>query len=236
MITAVHRYCLSGSDVFLASKVMLGFLKITLAIVLVIFTFGCQTLPAPMSANPSISTPERDWPVFRGSLNRDGYNPFESELEPPLELRWSRKLVGNIYSSPAVLDGVVYVGCYSGLYALDAATGDKKWNSETSATVYSSPAIAEGVVYIGAHNGRLYALDAANGAEMWTFQTKWPIYSSPAVAGGIVYFGSDDEKVYALDVRTGKPVWGCVNCPSSSNTPFSSPLISPNQRIYSAFI
>ena len=39
--------------------------------------------PSPMSPQPSI-----DWPMFRFSLDRAGYNPTETSVRPPLELKW----------------------------------------------------------------------------------------------------------------------------------------------------
>ena len=53
-------------------------------------------------------------------------------------------------SSPAVVNGAVYVGSYNGnVYALNATSGDKLWNYTTCGMVLSSPAVANGVVYVG---------------------------------------------------------------------------------------
>ena len=52
-------------------------------------------------------------------------------------------------SSPAVANGVVYVGSDDGnVYALNAATGAKLWSYATG-KLESSPAVANGVVYVG---------------------------------------------------------------------------------------
>jgi outer membrane protein assembly factor BamB len=62
-------------------------------------------------------------------------------------------------SSPAVANGVVYVGSNdNNLYALNATTGAKVWNYTTGGSVYSSPAVANGVVYVGSQDHNLYAL------------------------------------------------------------------------------
>jgi len=77
---------------------------------------------------------------------------------------------GAVHSSPAVAEGVVYVGSDDGkLYAFDAAgvTGctagvcTPLWTATTGSKVQSSPAVAEGVVYVGSDDGKLYAFDAA---------------------------------------------------------------------------
>jgi outer membrane protein assembly factor BamB len=125
-------------------------------------------------------------------------------------------------SSPAVADGVVYVGSYdpnASLYAFDAAgstgcSGTPKtcsplWTATTEAGVESSPAVANGVVYVGSTDTRLYAFDAAGStgcsgtpkacSPLWIGHTGGIVGSSPAVADGVVYIGSIDSRVYAFD-------------------------------------
>ena len=63
-----------------------------------------------------------------------------------------------VYSSPAVANGVVYVGSDDGnVYALNASTGAKLWSYTTGSYVDSSPAVANGVVYVGSSDGNVYA-------------------------------------------------------------------------------
>jgi outer membrane protein assembly factor BamB len=68
-----------------------------------------------------------------------------------------------IYSSPAIVDEVLYLGSGDGnVYALDATNGAILSNYTVDATagptVYSSPAVVDGVVYIGSCDHRVYAL------------------------------------------------------------------------------
>ncbi len=122
--------------------------------------------------------------------------------------RWSRSTGSLVVSSPAVADGVVYMGSWDhNLYAFDAGTGAKVWSYQTEDAVTSSPAVADGVVYVGSHDGYVYALDAATGAKLWSYQTGAGIDSSPAVAAGKVYIGSWDHDLYALDAGTGVKLW-----------------------------
>jgi outer membrane protein assembly factor BamB len=61
-------------------------------------------------------------------------------------------------SSPAVANGVVYVGAGDDkLHAFDAARGTKLWTATTGASVDSSPTVANGMVYVGSADGKLYA-------------------------------------------------------------------------------
>ena len=57
-----------------------------------------------------------------------------------------------MFSSPAVANGMVYVGSEdNNVYALNATTGAKLWSYTTGGEVLSSPAVANGV---GLHGER----------------------------------------------------------------------------------
>jgi eukaryotic-like serine/threonine-protein kinase len=123
--------------------------------------------------------------------------------------KWSYTTGGEIQSSPAVVNGLVYVGSFDQkLYALNASNGTKKWSYTTGGLVASSPAVANGVVYVGSSNGdlaivgSLYALDARTGAFLWSATIPGNI-SSPAVANGLVYVGSDVASLYAYSLDPG---------------------------------
>ena len=105
-----------------------------------------------------------DWIMFRSDPSHSGAGTGNPALTPTL--LWKDTLGAFVYSSLAVVDGVVYLGSGDGnVYALNAATGDKLWNYTTGSYVETSPAVVDGVVYIGSYNGNVYALNAANGAQ-----------------------------------------------------------------------
>ncbi|MFJ9597985.1 PQQ-binding-like beta-propeller repeat protein, partial [Streptomyces virginiae] len=113
---------------------------------------------------------------------------------------WTYTTGGKAWSSPAVVDGTLYIGSHDKkVYALDAATGTPRWTHTTGGWVDSSPAVVDGTVYIGSSDKKVYALDAATGTPRWTHTTGGWVDSSPAVVDGTVYIGSSDKKVYALD-------------------------------------
>ncbi len=75
---------------------------------------------------------------------------------------WKYSTEGEVFSSPAVANGTVYVGSDdSNLYALNATTGRLTWSFTTGDEVSSSPAVANGVVYVGSNDGNVYALSNA---------------------------------------------------------------------------
>ncbi|MBN1234258.1 MAG: PQQ-binding-like beta-propeller repeat protein [Candidatus Coatesbacteria bacterium] len=89
-------------------------------------------------------------------------------------------------SSPCVSDGVVYVGAYHYLYAINCSDGTLKWSYKTVDYVYSSPCVSDGVVYLasaGVYEGSyLYALYCSNGTLKWRYPILYTVYSSPCVS------------------------------------------------------
>lgn len=141
-----------------------------------------------------------DWAQFRFEPCHTGFNPYEFVLGPAtvvnLGLRWQYSAEVDI-SSPAVANGVVYVGSIDGnVYALNARTGALVWQYPTGGYIQSSPAVANGVVYVGSEDGNLYALNASTGALLW--QDFAGGSSSPAVANGLLYFASDFGNLYVF--------------------------------------
>ena len=162
------------------------------------------------------------------------WNPCEKVLNVNnvgnLQKKWSYKTgFDGAASSPAVANGVVYIGSDdNNVYALNASTGAKLWSYTTDGEVNSSPAVANGVVYVGSDDGNVHALNAHTGAKLWSYaiggQVNW---SSAAVANGVVYIGSEDSNVYALNASTGALLWSYA----TGNYVESSPAVA-NGMVY----
>jgi outer membrane protein assembly factor BamB len=87
------------------------------------------------------------------------------------ERRWTADIETDTRSSPAVADGVVYVGCRNGLSAV-RTDGEAAWRIDFDSDddgrpryVKSSPAVADGRVFVGASDGRLRAVASASSAD-----------------------------------------------------------------------
>lgn len=88
----------------------------------------------------------------------------DSGILPIAEVRWSTYTNGEVTSSPAVVDGVVYVGSSDNqVYAFNTADGTKIWSTYTNGAVTSSPAAVGGVVYVGSSDHQVYAFNATTG-------------------------------------------------------------------------
>ena len=157
----------------------------------------------------------------RANLARTGDYPGGGPTREPHVL-WKFKAGANVASTPAVAEGIVYVGSDDHyLYALDAQSGALMWKFQTGDIVQSGPAVSEGTVYVGSADSYLYALDAKNGHLKWKFQRAETIYSSPAIADGVVYFGSADHYLYAVESASGTERWKF----ETQGVVFSSPAV-----------
>ena len=116
-----------------------------------------------------------------------------------------------IYSSPAVANGVVYIGSDDhNLYALNATDGRQLWVYPTENWVESSPTVANGIVYVSSEDENLYALNAANGQKIWNYNITLDTANgeSIAVANNVVYVLSGlNGEIKALNAKTGELIW-----------------------------
>jgi len=151
------------------------------------------------------------WPQFHGDQAQSGF--VSGHLPEQLSLAWRFKAGDEVKSSPAIVDGRVYIGSSDKhVYALDVQTGRQVWSAVLDDMVEASPTLVDNVVYIGTLAGTFYALDAGSGSSRWIFS------AGDKLAGGANWFrdsenrlcilvGSYDASIYCIDARTGKSVW-----------------------------
>lgn len=119
-------------------------------------------------------------------------------------------------TTPAVVDGKVYMGVSIDFMRLHAGTGAKEDQYTANVFTWASPAVTGGRVYFGGMNNQtLYCLDATNlDPPLWTW--KDPINftaslsSPPAVSGDYVYISSTypPYRVFCLDTTSsGGEMW-----------------------------
>lgn len=110
-------------------------------------------------------------------------------------------------SSPAVVEGVLYIGDHFKLVALNVSDGKILWSYPTTGPVNSSPAVAGDLIFLGLLDGRVLALNRHSGKLQWEFKTGNFIIGSPTVVDGFLYIGSSDHYIYALDAQFGTLAW-----------------------------
>ncbi len=120
---------------------------------------------------------------------------------------WAFEAGDAVQSSPAFVDGTLYISSLDGkLTALDAATGKRRWTASAHGPILSTPVVVAGTVYAGSVDHHLYAIDASTGHIRWSFDAGGPLFASAAVSAGIVCIGGNG-KIYGIDERTGQFRW-----------------------------
>jgi outer membrane protein assembly factor BamB len=150
--------------------------------------------------------------TLRAHVRRQHGGDAEDALQPFRDGRFS--------GPAAVVDGTVYASSWdAGVYAVDAATGEKRWRYDvrTAAPVGfepEAPSVADGTVYVPVGGAGVHAVDAVTGDLRWRFRRGLGGGGSLAVADGSVYAssarvvrGDTVGTLYALDADTGGVRW-----------------------------
>lgn len=120
----------------------------------------------------------------------------------------------DIVASPALVEGVLYVGNQSGrMVALAANSGARLWTAEEGAM--GTPVVAGGSVFVVSDAARLVRLDARTGATLWAsdlprFPSAKPrrrdeafAHYGPVLAGGRLWVASSDGLIRGFNPESG---------------------------------
>ncbi len=138
---------------------------------------------------------------------------------PASPLLWTFPTGGEVNSTPAFANGVLFFGSDDGnLYALDAEGGSERWRLKCRGTVdgiitvnggsAGTDAMATGGrVYFGSGAYSISAADADTGKLLWSRKAAPGITVSPMLYGGYLLFGANDKHIRAIEPATGEEVW-----------------------------
>jgi len=199
----------------------------------VLFSFAliCAFALAPVTAGNT--TPEAEWPQWRGPL-RNGLSTETGLLKQwPANgpaVAWSITNLGEGYGSLAIKADRIYVqgtkGSESAIFCLNRADGKTIWSASLGPKVDESrgngprgtPTLDGDRLYVLTENGDLACLRERDGSRVWGknilkeyggSNPKWLISESPLVDGNrlIVSPGGGGAGIVALDKMTGAEIW-----------------------------
>jgi outer membrane protein assembly factor BamB len=179
--------------------------------------------------------------VTVGTLEGGGGEVYALATEDGTE-RWRRETEGAIWSTPAVVDGTVYVTESPGgdpadppdgrVLALDAETGETQWTVTPGGSELSSPVVTDELVMFATETRRnrqtessaVVAVSTSDGTEQWRETEEGWVFTTPAVADGTLYVGVDPGEfggyLRAYDVGdwsrqwTAQFEWGVTTAPT----------------------
>ncbi|HEX6418483.1 MAG TPA: PQQ-binding-like beta-propeller repeat protein, partial [Acidimicrobiales bacterium] len=174
--------------------------------------------------------PPAEWLRLGNDLANTRAAPGETAIGPGtvagLQPAWELRGVKGVTGTPAVADGTVYVGDWTGrLRALDAVTGEERWAHDLGGGYVGGAVAVDGdLVVAGTFDARLVAVDRRTGEPRWDTRVgdhpKAVVFGSPVVAGALVVVGIGSFEVFvpgdpptfrgsvvAVDVETGAEAW-----------------------------
>lgn len=204
-----------------------------LVLCLSLLALTATTRTEPETPTPYVSAPvsgtDYPWNMFHHDSLRSGATLASAPATSAL--MWTYDTGATIYSSPAVVEGTVYISTYNGaantgsLYAIDEYTGQLQWSYPTLRPIYASPAVSNGIVYLASRDGYLRALNQQTGQLLWQAgSSNFPITSSPAVANGKIFYGTwcqaalcfQAGQFVARDATTGSLLWPNATVPDAA--------------------
>jgi alcohol dehydrogenase (cytochrome c) len=178
-------------------------------------------------------TSQRDWTTYHGDPGGNRYTTLTqigksnvARLAP----RWVFPIpnVGNVETTPIVIDGVMYISSANEVYALDAGSGRQIWHYQRPRTkglignaaggINRGVAVSGERVFLLTDHAHLIAINRSTGELLWdTEMADWRENyngtAAPLVVGNLVISGTagGDEGVRgfvaAYDAATGAEAW-----------------------------
>ena len=118
--------------------------------------------------------------------------------------------VGQIWSTPLVVDGIAYFGDLSHrLHAVSTVDCDLIWDApaEVDGAVIATPIMVGGTLYFGSFDRTFYSADPQSGAVSRLFEAEDWFWSTAVSDGELVYAPNMDGALYAFDIASGSVAW-----------------------------
>lgn len=104
-------------------------------------------------------------------------------------LVWSAELGRHVFSSPVIIDDLVFQADNSRfIYCFDANTGELHWKHETKGDFWASPYVVDGKVFLGTRRGDFWVFEASKEKKLLSqFDLGSPISATAVAANGTLY-------------------------------------------------
>lgn len=127
------------------------------------------------------------------------------------EMRWHREMGYRQWEAPpTAVDGVLYIGGGSAVYALRGSDGTDLWSWATEWGGSTAPAVSDGMLVVSYFGPQVYGLSTAGGRQRWHHSGRYVggVGSTPAIHDGRVYVRSvsHEQAMPVLDLVSGEHV------------------------------
>lgn len=196
-------------------------------------TFGPTSLTATGGASGKVSstsvTITNEWTQQGYSSSRGANEPHDPIIQGSIDagqnvamaLSWLYATGAPVNTSPAVVNGVAYIGNDAGtLTAVGTQSGAPQWKFTvpSASPIRSSPAVdPSGNVIFGANDGNLYFLDSS-GALKQTIPLGGSL-GAPAVTGNKVIIASANGSLFSIANPAGTKQWTATLSGTTQSAP-----------------
>lgn len=157
---------------------------------------GVATIRSPLTG--PFADKKYDWYTNYGNFS--GTNSNDQKLEPPLRMRWARRLAGTVKHLPVCGDGRLYVHTAEGqILAFEQDTGRLLWRRYWPDVYlsFTSPLFYDGKLLVpqaGIRRSIMRCLDASTGQLLWeapfTGSPSWSRQFPPVVQDNVAIYAS----------------------------------------------
>lgn len=129
-----------------------------------------------------------------------------------------------VAATPAIVDGLVFVGSTSGLFVAVTSAGEIAWEADLASPIYGAAAIGPALGYVPTAAGELIAFDRSSGEQVWATDLSDASYSSPVLAGDVVLVTAENGVLFAFAADTGESRWS-IEIGEAGNYMASTPVM-----------
>ncbi len=113
---------------------------------------------------------------------------------------WKYPVERHCCSTPAIADGLVFVGdCKGVLHCVDAESGKAYWTHDVGREIWGSALVADGKVYVGSRSGDFAILAAAKEKRLLhAVKFDSAVATTPVAANGVLYIATL-KRLFAIE-------------------------------------
>ena len=144
--------------------------------------------------------------------------------------------VGQLWTTPVVLDGIAYFGDQSKrVHAVSIRDCRPVWNepAQLGGAVVAPPVITGGYLYLGAFDRTFYRVSLGTGASEKLFEADSWFWGAAVADGRVLYIPNMDGNIYAYDSASGRVVWSYPGNDEGEPV-LASPVLSNGELVYAS--
>ena len=146
-------------------------LRLSCAVTAALLLFSVSSPAQILASSPAqtVTQDPRDWPMYNHDAVGTRCNPAEDKLTRDsvrgLKVKWVFPTAGDVYGTPSVVDGIVYVGDTSGTFYALRSSKSIVWKANVGSPITDSALVTNQMVIFGDQAGYIHGLTRVDGSK-----------------------------------------------------------------------